>query len=182
MIELTKNQIDRSLNLIGDVLNKYIFLQDRLNKVDVSKSKDFQKRFTRFYRVQRNSAWLSRFYDLLQNKKKVGVSFPEALKIIHANTGKIEASFASRLVATIHTEKPVIDRFVLKNTGLRLPYGYSRNREEKIVTVYNKLQLEFEEFFRSENGKYLANQFLRKFPAKNISKMRMADFVLWQTR
>lgn len=182
MIYLTKEQIDCALPRVEDGLKKYILLQDNLKQVDVSKNRDFQKKINHFYRIRRNSAWQSQFYKLLQERKNEGISFADALKVIHGNTRRLEASFASKLVATIHPDKPVIDKFVLKNADLKLPYPSAKDREDKILSVYDQLQSKFEDFLNIENGKYLVTQFKSKFPEQKITKMKMADLVLWQVR
>ena len=182
MIEITKEQIDCALLRIEDGLMKYISLQNDLKNTDVSKDRAYQKRFNHFYRVRRNSSWQSQFYKLLQEKKNEKITFSEALKSIHAKTSWYEASFASKLVATIHPDKPVIDKFVLENAGLKLPYPSSKDREKKIVSVYDQLEEKFKEFLGTENGKYLIEKFGTKFPNKNITKVKMLDFVLWQIR
>lgn len=182
MIQLTENQIDRALGKVEEGLKKYVALQDTLQKVDVSKDRDYQKRFNHFYRVRRNSSWQSVFYTLLQRNKETGITFPEALNVLKENTGRLEASFASKLVATVHPDKPVIDKFVLENADLKLPYSSSKNRQGKIVLIFNKLHEKFKDFLKTDNGKYLITEFKNQFPNENITEIKMADLVLWQTR
>ncbi len=182
MIDITKEQIDCALLRVENSLMKYISLQNDLKNTDISKDRAYQKRFNHYYRVRRNSSWQSQFYKILQEKKNEKITFSEALKNIHAKTGRYEASFASKLVATIHPDKPVIDKFVLENAGLKLPYSPSKDREKKIVYVYVQLQEKFQDLLAKENGKYLVEKFGAKFPNKNITKVKMVDLVLWQTR
>jgi len=182
MISFTEDQIDQALTRVEDGLKKYSTLQDYLQNVDVSKNRNFQRRFNHFYRVRRNSNWQSQFYRLLEDKKKSGITFSEALRYIHEHTGRYEASFASKLVATIHPDKPVVDKFVLENADLKLPYSSAKNREAKIISVYNQLQEKFTVFLNTESGKYLVKKFREKFSHANITEMKMADLVLWQSR
>jgi len=182
MINITTEQIDYSLLRIEDGLNKYLSLQNRLNDIDVSNNRDFQKQFNHFYRVRRNSNWQSQFCKILQTEKNNEILFIDILREIHKNTGRYEASFASKLVATIHQNKPIIDKFVLKHTGLKLPYSSAKDRVNKINKVYNQLELEFNNFLSTETGKYLIKQFGIKYPDAKITEVKMADLVLWQTR
>jgi hypothetical protein len=46
---------------------------------------------------------------------------------LHRTTGRCEASFASKLSATIGPTMPVIDSVVLRNLNLRLPPSGSSN-------------------------------------------------------
>jgi len=182
MINLTKKQIDCALSRVGVGLKKYLSLQNDLNKIDISTNRDFQKRFNHFYRVRRNADWQSQFYKLFQNYKDKPVTFSEILGAIQKNTGRYEASFASKLVASIHPDKPVIDKFVLENVGLKLSYAPSKNREQKILSTYEKLQEKFERFLNTDNGKYLVDKFKEEFPEDAVTEVKMVDLVLWQTR
>ncbi|NCD43368.1 MAG: hypothetical protein EOL88_14945 [Bacteroidia bacterium] len=182
MIELTKEQINFAIVQVEDGLKKYIALQEMLQVVDVSSDRQFQKQFNHFYRVRRNAEWQSHFYELLQKNKKIGVSFHDAITAIYEKTGRLEASFASKLVATIHPDRPVIDKFVLENAKLKLPSPSSKDREGKIVLVYNQLRDKFATFMKTESGEYLVKEFGTKFPQAAITKIKMVDLVLWQTR
>jgi hypothetical protein len=182
MIKLTKKQIDCALLRVEVGLNKYLALQKDLKILDISKDRSFQKRFNHFYKVRRNSKWQAQYYEMLQKHKNSNVTFSEVLRTIHKNTGRYEASFASKLVATIHPSQPVIDGFVLKNAGLTLPYPKTKNRESRIVEVHAQLLVKLKEFLKEENGKYLVNKFKTEFPSAAITQIKMVDLVLWQTR
>jgi len=182
MINITKTQIDQALPRIEVGLKKYLALQDAFSTLDVSASREFQRKFNHFYRVRRNAEWQSHFYRLLQEKKGQQLTFKEALITIREKTGNIEASFASKLVATIDPENPVIDKFVLDNVGLQLPYTYASSRAEKIIEIYRQLQKRFKVFLETENGEYLVERFREEYLAINITKVKMADLVLWQSR
>jgi hypothetical protein len=159
MINITKPQIDDALIRVESGLNQYLALQAAFGKLDVSKSREFQRKFNHFYRVRRNTEWQSHFYQLLQEKKTEQLTFEEALTTIQQKTGNIEASFASKLVATINPEMPVVDQFVLENVGLKLPYSYANNRVEEILEIYEQLKKRFKAFLETENGKYLVDRF-----------------------
>lgn len=182
MIELTKEQIDCALLRVEEGLNKYVALQKDLKLLDVSKDRSFQKRFNHFYKMRRNSEWQTQYYELLEKHKNGNLTFTEVLNAIHENTGRYEASFASKLMATIDPEQPVIDKFVLKNAGLKLPYPKAKNRESRMVAIHAELLTKLEEFLEIENGKYLVKQFIAKFPSAKITQIKMVDLVLWQTR
>jgi hypothetical protein len=183
MINITKKQIDDALPQIEEGLINYVSLQEKLQNVDdVSTNRDFQKQFNHFYRVRRNTVWQSHFFKLLQEKRNSEVSFADALGYIKEKTGRLEASFVSKLVATIHTNTPVIDRFVLKNANLKLPYFYEKDRESKILSVYNDLYKKIKDFIKTDNGKYLVNQFQSKYPEYKITETKMVDLILWKIR
>lgn len=182
MIELSKKQIDCALLRVQEGLNKYLAIQKNLKTTNVSTDRAFQKQFNHFYKVRRNTAWQTQYYELLQKNKNSTVTFSKILSEIHKNTGRYEASFASKLVATIDPNQPVIDEFVLKNSGLKLPYSKAKNREARIVALHGKLLTKLLEFLNKENGKYLVEEFKAKFPSAQITQIKMLDLVLWQTR
>ena len=152
-----------------------------LNSVDVSEDVDFQKMFSAFYRIRRNKEWRTKYFSLLQAAKHERIDFREALKQIHQQTGKIEASFASKLVASIDTRLPVIDSIVMHNVGVRLPYQGAKNREEIIVKRHAELSY-WTSTWELPNGRYLVSEFRRMYPHARLSEQKMLDFVLWQKR
>jgi hypothetical protein len=129
-----------------------------------------------------NKEWQKEFYSLLQKSKKDTTTFENTLSKLFEKTGKIESSFASKLVATIDPKMPVIDSIVLKNLKFKLPYSYDKEREIKILKIYQTLIKEFSLFLKTESGKYLVEQFAKEYPTSKISKTKMLDLILWQTR
>jgi hypothetical protein len=184
MISLTKEQINEALPKVKKGLDQYLWIQSELMKKDVSKDVEFQKKFNYFYKItpHRNKEWQKEFYSLLQKSKKDTVTFESILSKLFKKTGKVESSFASKLVATIDPKMPVIDSIVLKNLKLKLPYSYDKERESKIIKIYQTLIKEFSLFLKTESGKYLVEQFTKEYPTSKISKTKMLDLILWQTR
>ena len=89
----------------------------------------YQKNFNYYYRVRRDAAWLEQFYAYMnKNKNNKDITFAEILRYLsnieHTArktaknpTGKIksvEASFASKMLATINQDHPIWDSQVLK--------------------------------------------------------------------
>jgi hypothetical protein len=127
-------------HIIEDLLEKYCWLQAALSTTDVAHDRAFQTRFNGFYRVRRSADWQSAFYTLLQQEKSESRSFARVLRALHAATGRVEASFASKLAASIDPGKPVIDSFVLKNLGLRLSRaGAVEARLARIVELRDRI-------------------------------------------
>ncbi len=133
MIVLTKEQIQKALPKIKKGLDKYLWIQSEVIKRDVSKDEEFQRKFSYFYRITpyRNKDWQKEFYSVLQECKKGDDSFEVILSTLHKKTSRLEASFASKLKATITPEMPVIDSVVLKNLRLKLPYSYQKTEKRE---------------------------------------------------
>lgn len=176
-------EIKEALIKVRPGLLKYCLIQEKFLLVDVRKDLFFQKKFNGFYRVRRGQVWRKIFYSLMENQKKKGLSFEKALKKVSKETGRLEASFVSKLIATSDPGKPVIDRFVLHHFNLRLPRPNVKNREKMIAEVYDILCQRYEDVLKSNLGRKICRMFDINYSAhKNISNLKKIDLVLWQIR
>lgn len=186
-IRLTRTDILKALPKVAKGLGKYIYLQALIGaKTNLSRNEVFQKKYNGFYKVRRNAEWRSHYFKIMESKrhkkKGKGLEFLDVLKTIHRETGKVEASFASKLTATIDTSLPVIDSIVMKNLGLKLPGSGTPQRLSEMAKVYDEMTAYYKNYLRTEDGKYLVEQFEKQYPRAKISNVKMLDFVLWQTR
>jgi hypothetical protein len=149
---------------------------------DVSTNEDFQRTFNGFYRVRRSSQWRSAFFGLLESAKAKTIDFPEALKEINRRTGRVEASFASKLVATLDPSMPVVDKFVLEYFDLPLPRWGLADREFKTIGLYRDLCDRYGTFIKSPTGKLIRELFDGRYPCSEVSELKKIDLVLWQIR
>jgi len=182
MVELTRTQIEEALPRVARGLDQYLWLQDHRDSGDILTDPVYRRRFNGFYRVRRATGWQDKFYRLLQRKRAQPVTFGQVLRALHRATGRYEASFASKLVATIRPEMPVIDSVVLKNLGLSLPRRNAPDRLARLDRLHETLASSFRAFLRTETGRYLVKRFREEYPDGRISKVKMVDLVLWQTR
>jgi hypothetical protein len=183
VVRLDQAAIDEALPCVAVGLRKYRCLQAALATTDVAHDRGFQTAFNAFYRVRRGAAWRIAFFALLQEEKSCPRSFAKVLRALHAATGRVEASFASKLAATVDPDKPVIDSFVLKNVGLRLPPpGAVETRLARVEQLHERLERVYAEFLDTETGRYLAERFVESYPGRPVTRVKMLDLVLWQTR
>ncbi len=178
------SKIDIILKRLRGPIDTYCWIQKSFWVCDVSKDRNFQRRFNAFYRVAfRSSDWYSHFYDLMEQAKKKRISFSIALKELRLKTGKLEKSFVSKMIATVDPDKPVIDRFVSEYFGLVWPAYGSKDREKSIVKVYKDLCKKYEILMKGD-GKKICKRFASFYPDKvnEISDLKKVDFVLWQMR
>jgi len=180
MIQLTESIIDGALSRVDTGLRRYCWIQENVHARDVTQDYEFQTKFNAFYKVRRGSEWRRHFYTLLGSSKADGITFAHALHVLLKETSKFEAAFASKLVATLHPEKPVIDRHVLRNFGLRLPSG--NNREHRCVACYERLRENYAALLKSAEGAMICKRFNSLFPGANITDLKKLDLVLWQIR
>jgi hypothetical protein len=181
-IQLGAAKIEKALPKVAAGLHKYWWLQAELAQRDVSHDGEYQRRFNGFYRVRRHAQWRRAFFEVLESSKSAPVSITVVLTRLHETTSRIEASFASKLVATIDPSQPVIDSVVLGNLGLRLPNGEPAERIRRIAKLYDRLAHCFSQFLATAEGRQLIARFSAAYPAFPISETKMLDLVLWQTR
>lgn len=179
---LTEGDIDAAVGRIADGLRKYVWIQSEVRRRDVSRDATFQTRFNGFYRVRRDAEWRGKYFRLMEDAKAAGADFARVLATLHGATGRFEASFASKLVATLDPDQPVIDRFVLDNFGLRLPYAYTRQRHEGILKVHAELCRRYAALSRSDVGRLMCAKVEARYPGSGISDTKKIDLVLWQHR
>lgn len=162
---------------------------DRAHEAEVLA--DYQRNFNYFYQVRRNAEWREKFYALFYGLRDLGVSrerdvdFEHILQTLLAETGKVEASFASKMAATLDPRLPVIDRHVLSYVGSKLPVSIKSKDPEKrigiIVGIYADIGREFNAFLATPTGRHLTSRFTESYPATLIEPMKMLDLVLWQS-
>jgi hypothetical protein len=119
---------------------------------------------------------------VMSRAKTEHLSFEVILDLLHQTTRRYEASFGSKLFATLNPSAPVIDSVVLKNLGLRLPSPSATERATRISEVHRTLARLYETFLATETGAYLVTAFRSAYPNAVITKEKQLDFVLWQTR
>lgn len=181
-ISISSSQLDAALKRVAPGLEKYCWIQDQLLTRNVVTDRDFQKRFAGFYRVRRNGAWRAAFFGILEDAKRSPISFAEALQLLRDATGQVEASFASKLVATVDPEQPLIDSVVVGNLGLRVPKANGANRVAQLVELHQNLAAAYAAYLSSEDGRRLVRAFKGRYPARKVSELKMLDLVLWQIR
>jgi len=189
-IRLTKAEIDavfkkRDKEKWDKVLDVYLFLRENLACADAPEiTATYQRKFNYFYQVRRNAAWREKFYALyFRHAKERRADFAHVLNTLFKETGKIEASFASKFVAMIDPDLPLIDRHVLSYLDQELPTN-RRSPEGRIATIielYGNMKEGFTAFLETDRGRYLVARFMVEHKDKKISPMKMLDFVLWQS-
>ncbi|MFD2937859.1 hypothetical protein [Spirosoma flavum] len=185
-VSLTKLEIDSSLQKVEVGLSKYLIIQEYFKELEdkpLSSNIEFRRRFNGFYRIRQKPAqWYNTFYELLDESRGKSVDFSIILYSLHKATNRYEASFASKLMATLNPQMPVIDSIVLKNLNTRLPYYSDPNRFDNICSLYTEISRCYTEYLQSEQGRYLVTQFRKVYPSSAITEVKMLDLVLWQAR
>jgi len=179
---LTRAQIETAIPRVEEGLAKYLWLQPNLGLADVRSNAGFRRRFNHFYRIRREAAWQAPFYSLLEESKGRKVTYGAVLRRFFAETGRYEASFASKLVATVDPSKPVVDSIVLQNLGLKLPSPTCDDWLLLTERLHGKLSGILDRFLLTDDGRYLVQVFRGAYPDADITEIKMLDLALWQTR
>jgi hypothetical protein len=94
----------------------------------------------------------------------------------------VEASFSSKLVATINPELPIWDSIVLNHLGKKAPAYYRKNRLKETVILYEEIAKWYERFMKTEEAMGIIQLFDEDYPNSGLTDIKKVDFVLWQIR
>ena len=86
------------------------------------------------------------------------------------------------MCATIDTDKPIWDQYVLSNLGLHLN-GKKEERINKAIELYKEIEQWYKSYLDTPDAKNCITVFDKFFPTyKWISNTKKIDYFLWGTR
>ena len=163
--------------------DKYKQIIEIVCMTDVSSDLDFQRTFNGFYRVRRNAEWRKAYYDLFERVKKSNPSFEYIIRKMYEATGNIEASFSSKMLATINADMPIWDRYVVQNLCLNMKGKTKEDQLNCAINLYNQMLCWYDDFLQTENGRECISEFDRILPGYVwMSDVKKIDFYLWSIR
>lgn len=164
--------------------------------INIATDESYQKNYTNYCRVRRDNAWLKKYYEYLEaHKNDANISFEQILRYLSNIPHKvkkssinptgiatsIEASFSSKMLATINPNYPIWDSQVVRALGIKL--DDSLRGEEKIrayIEAYNALTQEVRLFISTTEGIRCIEQFDATFPNYTyLDPFKKMDFFLW---
>lgn len=170
--ELLQEKLARSLGLDG-----YAAIMQGKDDID---SPDFQRKFNGFYRVRRNGEWRTIYYDLFKKARNQHWSFAQIITEIYRSTGNVEASFSSKMLATIDPDKPIWDQFVLKGLGLKLKGTTPEEKLHNAIALYRRIEKWYADYLLTEEARQNIAEFDRILPDYTwLSDTKKIDFLLW---
>ena len=178
-------QAARLLQARKSDIARYCDLQLRSSEVNVAEDKDFQKSFTAFYRLRRDSVWRTYYFKLFEDRKnrKDSISFGEIQLRLFQQCGKIESSFSSKMLATIDPNKPIWDSYVLKNLGLKLMGKSKEERFSAAVVLYDNICNWYRDYLQTDEARDMIKMFDQTFPEfSHITQVKKIDFIIWALR
>ena len=146
-----------------------------------------RRKFNAYYGVRRNAAWREAFYARFEAAKQsplTGVDlFADIVRGIEADTGRVEASFISKLVATLDPERPIIDSVVrrwLAPLTLAPPFHGSI---DAVIIYYQGLNEIMTDLALTPQARAWSAAFDAAFPTPRgqsaIPAMKRLDFLIW---
>lgn len=177
---MAKSKIEK----IQSGINKYQYLRQQLFVTDVSTNQDFQRIFNGFFRMgRRTQSYYNDYYCYLQQHKKTGISFADALTYLYQKHGRLEMSFVSKMVALVNPTFPIWDSVVTKgHFGIIAPNINLKNRLQKGIEKYEQYRHCYDTYMQSDKAKNKIAEFNALFPKANITDVKKLDFMLWQER
>ena len=144
---------------------------------------EFQRLFNGYYRVRRNEAWRKAFYNLFQRAKNEGFSFDRIIKELYQQTGNIEASFSSKMLATIDPSKPIWDQYVLQNLGLKLTGKTQTEKLRNAIALYWQIDRWYQDYLALASAQETINTFDQMLPdCAWLNPVKKIDCLLWSKR
>jgi hypothetical protein len=146
-----------------------------------------RRRFNAYYGVRRNAAWRTAFYARFEVAKGSSLSasemFEDVVEGLRADTGRIEASFASKLVATLRPNSPVIDSIVRAWLSHHAEPPRFASETATVVTYYRWLETVMVRTTATAEARRWSEVFDEAFPSlpgePAISSLKRLDFLIW---
>ena len=164
-------------------MEKYAFIMKEFKENNVETNKIFQKKFNGFYRVRRNENWQKVYYEIMEKGKTSNPSFEEIVRELYNKTGRVEASFSSKLIHTLNNDMPIWDKFILQNLNKQAPAYYKENKLEISIKLYDEIIAWYDNALQTEEIQETLSLFDNNFPEYTwFSHTKKLDFLLWLKR
>lgn len=171
-------------------LKTYIRIMQIVENVDFKATEGFRKMYNGFYKVrQQSSQWYDKYFSLMEQQATENRSFEDLLRIMYQVGGRIEVSFVSKLMATVNSQLPIWDRYVLINLGKaadweRMRSSDTENRIKEASKIYTYLKCWYNFFLEDDNGKLCIAKFDEALPEykDKLTDIKKIDYLLWSKR
>ena len=192
MITMAKGPIEKTelnitlaienLSAKPEELEEYAWIMTAVNSTDVSTDEEFQRRYNYFYKVRRNKEQKKVYYDLFEAcKQKEDVDFSYIIRTLYEKTGWVEASFSSKMLATLNPEMPIWDSIVLANLGLKP--STSDDKTKRLASsenLYYSIVKWYQDYLPTPEAHEAIAAFDAAFPEYiGFSATKKIDFLLW---
>lgn len=165
-------------------LSRYAYTVEQLHRTNVEEDLAYQRTFNGLYGIRRNANWRGRFYRIFEKQKSnLDIQFGEVVRSIFESTGRVEASFASKLIATVDPTRAVYDSIIRSNLGLRTRTGSGLEKIADAVDDCQAIQAHLDGLIRADRFPLLRERFDQEFPQfKGFTNFKVLDLMIWQMR
>lgn len=165
-------------------LASYQYTQEKLFTTDVSADRNYQRKYTGFYKLRLpHSSLYPKHFSILQNQKNnPNVAFETIFHALSEATGRMEASFSSKLLATVNPHRPPLDRIVLGHLGLTMPKGKQQHQAEYFIELYEQVNELMGSLIKQDAFQEIKSSFKHTYPQFEFSDMKILDIYLWALR
>ena len=187
-------------------LAKYELIRTTYNDYDLSDkntSADFRKLFNGYYGIRYDEVWQQEYYRIFQEMKvkentEKEISYEEIVCKIFSATRRVEKSFASKMLATLNHENPILDSRVescLRKLGVDLEEtetiiecewfessfsDLDRTKLSSVILEYRNLVKWYKEGLKPDDANELITCFDKAFPEyMHFTEQRKIDYFLW---
>lgn len=176
--------IIQKLVLKGFGLSQYQYIVNNYLLSNITKNKEFQTKFNAFYIVRRDQKWRDKYYSFFEaNKRNTNLKFRDIIEYLFNETGNIEPSFSSKMLATINPNMPIWDQYVIENLGLKVEGKTKKERLENSIKTYDQIVNWYSKAIKSPLGIETIKLFDELLPdQRTISDIKKIDCFLWQNR
>ena len=181
-IKTPKEQLVR---IVEEALGLYAY-RETLDLTRIG-TKEYQENYANYYKMSRmDENWRAAYFVYMQ--KQVGnsdITFEEIFKQISRVPHKWgdgsrttnDASFASKMLATINPNYPILDSNVAKALG----FNYHAKSMQYCIEIYNELTENVHSFLQTNGGAKCVKEFDRMCPNfTDISPVKKIDLYLWK--
>ena len=152
----------------------YLFIQEQYAK---GKTEDplFRFVFCEFYQISdrfTTKEWRDYYFTLFQP-----TDISTLLKKLESIDGKLQFSYATKLIHTVDPTKPIYDSLVAK--ALRLPACQNKQRFDYYIKTYALLIEIHAALLNDVRISQIIAEF-NKFNGTNIAPSKVLDFLIWQ--
>jgi hypothetical protein len=169
------------INTLSGGISKYKAIISTFRGTNVSTDAHFQRLYKGFYfTAPKRKEWYERYFSLFEKEKNGKPTFESLLRAFAKINGSSEASFISKMLATIDDQQVIIDSKVLSFFGLQLKRsGSLEERLRTAVLVYRQLTELMKKLLISPKGQAAIKVFNDIYPNTDIAEIKKLDFVIY---
>lgn len=176
-------------------MDLYNQIMDNIKTQNVSNNEKFQKVYNKYYglNVSTDDTYKEKYYQYMEEiKNKKDISYEKVIRSLKEKTGRVDYSFASKLLHTINQEMPILDKHLMRLLGFALKErGTDDERIAYYIDVHKTVKEEYDMIRNNYSSGMVPNKAiykaLKEFDNvysnnKNLSVAKKIDCILFRMR